>query len=180
MLGTEIAVSMELEATRGAQGGLGLSEEVEEGWEDETKGLQGGQDSIGTSGMLIGVTNESIAKTEATSSASKGLERFPLLLCVRGFRFLVVVVEAWAMVEIPLMLTVFSLPFSTYSLQLTLQLTAFSLLPSAYYLQLTVFSLLPSAYYLQLTVFSLLPSAYYLQLIVFSLLPSAYCLQLRD
>ena len=75
MLGTKKAVSRESEVTKGTQGGVELGEGVKEGWEGEIKEVQGGEDSMGASGMLTGVTKGSIAEAEASTSVTKGSEK---------------------------------------------------------------------------------------------------------
>ena len=75
MLGTKKAVSRESEITKATQGGVELGEGVEEGWEGEIKEVQGGEDSMGTSGMLTGVTKRSITEAEASTSVTKGSEK---------------------------------------------------------------------------------------------------------
>ena len=52
-----------------------MGEGIEEGWEGEIKEVQGGEDSIGASGMLTGVTKGFIAETEASTSVTKGSEK---------------------------------------------------------------------------------------------------------
>ena len=53
-----------------------MGEGIEEGWEGEIEEVQGGEDSNGASGMLTGVTKEFIAETEASTSVTKGSEKY--------------------------------------------------------------------------------------------------------
>ena len=52
-----------------------MGEGIEEGWEGEIKEVQGGEGSIGASGMLTGVTKGFIVETEASTSVTKGSEK---------------------------------------------------------------------------------------------------------